>query len=872
MSLRPAGYSAIWVIVAIPAAVVVFLLTVALVIIALRPDQTPSESVVITAPATPPAPRNATPAAPQPPTPVPPPAAARAAPPTRPAPLVPTPPAPRSTAPVIASPPRAATAPVALAGSRPSASPSVIAGTPPPVVAAASSPVDLLASLDLDANTISGDWRREGAAIRCGNATVKNRAKLRLVPPPPGDGYDFAVTFTTQGERRFVAQVLSFRGRQFIFAMFSSQSGFASVRGQNALANETTRNKGVSAGTRHTSLVKVRDREVSAYIDGELVSTYATDYSDLDVSEAWNLGPSSTREQLLGLAVECPVVIESITLTPLDAQPASAPAPSSYKDLAAMISSPFSTESSAAATQPATGRRRGSRGELQSLVAASQPVVSDVAAELLQKLVDPLPGASRPAGGGDAGVRDAFFHAVRLSTSPAAQLADPLLESQPQDDWPAAVERAEFDAGQARLAAWRTLIARINDFYPNARPQRDLVKLQLGPAGGAARGKPASFFATHAHSKPLTHVTLAIEIVHAMTSPAPTAVHHYFIPRWKPGQKIFFPATVVPNVSSPELLDHPGLSPPNSLSGVIEARVQVWSDQLAQPAETTSFDANFQAMARAQLDEAYRLVDEALRGRAPASGPATGTARPVAPPPRAVAALIAGPIIPARTDLHDDSPELVRARAAARRARRLLPPQSSLADEARDLITQPQAALRDLRKRQIDAFVAALALRSPRPGVWVKHRPGMLARLAKPADREAALSEAGGAGGRLTLTIDSRMSDGSNVGVTLTSDEQPDVRRKFTGRLQVDAGANRLLLNLRATQPPASRPPAEADLKRVVHWTSLLLELRNNTLCGIATAGPPDAVSVLNVAFAPPAASPKSPPTAQPRPSPPRPK
>src|SRR5206468_8018551 len=106
--------------------------------------------------------------------------------------------------------------------------------------------------------------------------------------------------------------------------------------------NETNRKKGISADTKHTSLVKVRDREVSAYLDGELLSTYTTDYSDLDAPKAWNLGRSATKENLLGLAVECPAMIEAITLTPVDAEPGSAPPVS--------VSSSSSSSSSAVAS------------------------------------------------------------------------------------------------------------------------------------------------------------------------------------------------------------------------------------------------------------------------------------------------------------------------------------------------------------------------------------------------------------------------------------------------------------------------------------------------------------------------------------------
>jgi hypothetical protein len=178
--------------------------------------------------------------------------------------------------------------------------------------------------------------------------------------------------------------------------------------------------------------------------------------------------------------------------------------------------------------------------------------------------------------------------------------------------------------------------------------------------------------------------------------------------------------------------------------------------------------------------------------------------------------------------------------------------------------------LRDLRKRQIDAFVDALDPRSTRAGVWVIHKPANLAKLAKPSDRDALVSAAGAGGGRFVLTVDSRMSDGTGIGVTLTSADQPDQKRKFQGRLQVDGSTSaRLLLNLRATQPPPPKPPSEAELKRVIHWTSLLLEQRGKSLIGIATAGPSEQTTVLDVAFA--AATPAPNPEPANKPTPPKP-
>jgi hypothetical protein len=814
-----------WVIFAIPAAVILIPAFTALILLAVRPAKEPTRETV--AQQTPP--QQEPPSPPEPVT--------EAPPASQPAPqeIVPSPRPPADTL-VATNTPQPAPPPSVTVEPKPSPPPKPA----PPTVNPAGKSTDLIAALDIASAAIAGDWKKEGSTIQCKSASPSNRAKLRLVAPPPGDGYDLAITLTATGERRFIAPILSFRGRQFIFAMMAKQSGFASVRGQNALANETTRPQGIPANKKTTVTIKVRDREVSAFVDGELLSNYATDYSDLDVSNAWNLGPSSTRENLLGFAVECPVTIDAITLTPLEAEPAStAPAPSSYKELAAAISSPFSRESSAAATRPVDQPR--STGELQKIAATSQPVLSEVAAILL---------AGVPAT--DSAAREELFRAVQLSILPAGLPPDPMLDAPPPDRSAITLARADFDAEQTRLAAWRLLMGHMSDFYPSAKSQRDLVKLRFAPdASAPVKGRYVTFFASHANPEPLENVTLTIELVHAMTNPSPTCEHHYFIKRWPQNQKIFVPAVCIPNVASRELLENPGPSPVNDLGGVIEARVQLWSDKVTQPTQSISFDANFQQIAHAQLAYAYGLVDEALRRPASATGPAVRAN-----------ALVVGPVTPPRADLNEETPEVARAKALARRARGLVPPQSSQADEARDLAQQPLAALRDLRKKQIDAFASALQPRSTRAGVWVVQKPGQLAKLVKPSDRDATVNAAGADGGRFTFTVDSRMADGSAINVTLTTTDQPEQKRKFSGRLQLDASANRLVLNLKATQPP---PPRKgADDKRITQWNSMLLELRGNALVGIATAGPNDA-NVFNVAFAQPT-NPATPGPAKPKP------
>ena len=83
----------------------------------------------------------------------------------------------------------------------------------------------------------------------------------------------------------------------------------------------------------------------------------------------------------------------------------------------------------------------------------------------------------------------------------------------------------------------------------------------------------------------------------------------------------------------------------------------------------------------------------------------------------------------------------------------------------------------------------------------------------------------------------------------------------------MDASANRILLNLRA-QASAPKTLTEADLKKVLNWTSIVLELRGNSLIGIATVGPPETGTVLNVAFGPSTAAPTPAPQKAPAPKP----
>ena len=292
-----------------------------------------------------------------------------------------------------------------------------------------------------------------------------------------------------------------------------------------------------------------------------------------------------------------------------------------------------------------------------------------------------------------------------------------------------------------------------------------------------------------------------------MTSPAPTTIRYYCIPRWTPGQKIFLPADCMPNVASPALLDWPA---PTPLGGVIE-RTQLWSDKLAQPSQTMQFDANASPLARARLEEGYRVVDEALRRTAPASRPA-GSA-PL-PPPAPATALIAGPILAARVDLDDNSPELARARPPPSAAE-LLPAQSPLVEDAKGarrcaphgLARSAQATGRCvperpwLFRRRAPAcgwsISPACSRRWPRrPTAKPPSAPPATPRATRPHDRCAHRR---------------RQQRRRHAHQHRSTGDETKIRRASPGGCELQPPAAE---PVRSTQPPPTRPPTEADLKR----------------------------------------------------------
>ncbi len=368
MPSQPAGRDQQWLIVAIPGAVVVILLGAFLVIFTLRPKPKSAEESAPTSIA-----RNQSPAKPSAPS------APTATPPATPAPPSPVTPstvaAGSSTPGTSLLPSTPATPSTPSVATNDTTSPP--APAPPPAPAAPSPPKNLLNLINLPGDAVSGAWTLENGQLKNSDVKSTDHARVRLIPPPDGE-YDFSMTFTT-GAKPYVSQILSFKGKQFIWTYFQKDSGFAQVDGKGARQNPSNVQKGIKPNTKYTSVIKVRDNSVSAYLNGELYSTLNTDYSNLSLNAMWDLGAAKP----LGIVAQCPITIEAITLTPIapgtdstsensatpvaTAPPApAAPTPASaYKALARVITNSYSTQSSAGATQPAARAKPVVPDELQ---------------------------------------------------------------------------------------------------------------------------------------------------------------------------------------------------------------------------------------------------------------------------------------------------------------------------------------------------------------------------------------------------------------------------------------------------------------------------------------------------------------------------
>lgn len=148
--------------------------------------------------------------------------------------------------------------------------------------------VDLIDLFDPATSVVNGVWRMRDGSLACETGQF---ARVGFPYEPPEE-YDFRISFTAIQQDQTIAQILSCAGHQFeyqVAAWHNTVAGFGLVGGVNAKDNKTSKHKArwLNAGQYYVSLVKVRKTGVEAYLDGQLVTSLKTDYSNVGPDGNW---------------------------------------------------------------------------------------------------------------------------------------------------------------------------------------------------------------------------------------------------------------------------------------------------------------------------------------------------------------------------------------------------------------------------------------------------------------------------------------------------------------------------------------------------------------------------------------------------------
>lgn len=158
--------------------------------------------------------------------------------------------------------------------------------------------INLLALLDPTAGVVKGTWRMQGALLMT-DPIEGGRIDFAYRPPPE---YDFHISFTMTHAEGCICQVCYRDGHQFGYQVggwYNKVAAFEMVNGIAGADNKTAQKKDhwLADGQHHSMLVKVRRSGAEAFLDGQLITSLRTDYSDLSLSSYWTL----SRADVVGL-------------------------------------------------------------------------------------------------------------------------------------------------------------------------------------------------------------------------------------------------------------------------------------------------------------------------------------------------------------------------------------------------------------------------------------------------------------------------------------------------------------------------------------------------------------------------------------------
>ena len=159
-----------------------------------------------------------------------------------------------------------------------------VAGTPTKKVAPVSNGhpvIDLLDAVSVRDQAVKGNWQLRN---RCLYSDKDEFSRIDLDYRPPRE-YDYKVTFARVEGHDAIDLVLSSNGRQFSVTVGGWENkvcGLGAILAKSADENPTkTTGHPLENGKSYTCLVKVRATQISAYLDGQLLTQWQTDSRDL---------------------------------------------------------------------------------------------------------------------------------------------------------------------------------------------------------------------------------------------------------------------------------------------------------------------------------------------------------------------------------------------------------------------------------------------------------------------------------------------------------------------------------------------------------------------------------------------------------------
>jgi hypothetical protein len=175
--------------------------------------------------------------------------------------------------------------------------------------------INLLKRVDTIRDSRTGGWIFKNHHLV--GTSMWRRISIGLPDTPPPQ-YDLRAVFARTATNNDVAIVCFAGGHQFDWDMGAYGNhidGFEQVDGKNIINSPKSRHYAMCLrnAVRYRCLIKVRKREVRAYIDGHLIMRWRTRYRHAHPNATWAPPPGFS----LGVAARSSVIFYSITLTPV---------------------------------------------------------------------------------------------------------------------------------------------------------------------------------------------------------------------------------------------------------------------------------------------------------------------------------------------------------------------------------------------------------------------------------------------------------------------------------------------------------------------------------------------------------------------------